>query len=112
DYRGVSPALVEPLFAGDNDTKTLIAAEVEIGGVGGEIIDGVVIVGTDELKLCRSLDAEGAADNTFALNDALGWRFIVLDDRSCVGCGGGWLCGDWRRFGGWRRCGGRRGCSG
>jgi hypothetical protein len=84
DYRRVSPAFVEALFASDDDAKTFVAAEVKVGGSGHEIINGFVIVRADELKFGRSLDAEGATNKAFALNDALGRRFVV-SNWSCVG---------------------------
>src|SRR4051812_21345004 len=71
DYRRVSPALVEAFFTSDDDAKTLVAAEVEIGRIGEEIIDSFVIVRADELEFGRRLNAESAANNAFALNDAL-----------------------------------------
>src|SRR6266481_434350 len=106
DYRRVSPTFIETLFARNYDAETLIAAEVKIGGIGKKIIDGFVIVGADEFVFGGSLDAESAADNAFALNDALGRRFVFFDDRSCIGCCCGRLGGDGRWLGSWRRRGG------
>src|ERR1043165_9518205 len=90
DYRSVSPALVEAFFARDDDAKAFIAAEVKIGRVGENIIDSSAIVRVDEFVFGGRLDAKGAANDPFALNDALRRRLGLFG--RCVG-------GSFRRFG-------------
>src|ERR1051326_3864430 len=85
DYRRVSPPFIEAFLASDDDAKSFVAAEVEIGGVGEEVIYGPAIVRTDEFVFGGCLDAESAANDAFALNNALGWRFGIF--RRCVGGG-------------------------
>jgi hypothetical protein len=77
DYRRVSPAFVEAFFASNDDPQAFVAAEIEVRGSGHEIINGFVVVGTDELKFGRGLDAERAANKPFALDNAFGRRFVV-----------------------------------
>jgi hypothetical protein len=85
DYRRIPPAFIEAFFTGNNDTETLIAAEVEIRRVRVEIVNRSMIVRADEFVFGRGLDAERAADNPFALNDALRWR-LLFGNWSGVRC--------------------------
>ena len=78
DYRRVSPTLVETFLAGNDDAKAFVAAEIEVRRIRKEIIDRPVIVGADEFKPGRRLNAESATDNPFALNDAFRRRLRLL----------------------------------
>src|SRR5690349_20365624 len=84
DHRRVSPAFVQTFLSGDNDADAFVAAEIQVGGIGMEIVDRAMIVRADQFVFRRRLNTKSAANDALPLNDALRRRFVFV--RSVGGC--------------------------
>ena len=87
-FERAAPALFETFLTCYDDPEAFVSAQIQARRTGIKIIDGFAVIGADQLEMRWSLNAEGASDEAFTLNNAL-WRWFFGGGSRRRSVGGG-----------------------